>query len=352
MSRYSSAIRPLVIASVVVGVGILVWWGATGLAEWASGLGGGGPEIVAGNEVTVEIPVGSTARTIGAELEAAGVVGANDFEDAVSERGVAAELQAGTYTFITGTGVDVIIDALIAGPLVETYWVTIPEGLRATEIVDLLAKDTPHDREALERALLGGVVTSSLVPDGGTELVSWEGMLFPDTYEFAADAGPADILSLLASTMEQRVAALDWSDVEEAGLTVYDGIVIASLVEAEAAVDGDRPLISSVVENRLELGMQLQIDATVLYALDRRGGSVTLDDLEVDSPYNTYANTGLPPTPIGAPGRASLEAAAAPEQTDYLYYVLTSEDGTHSFTADYDEFLDLKQQAKDDGVIP
>lgn len=354
MSRYASALRPLIIVLVIAGVGLATWWGATGLADWASGLGGGGggPEIVAGNEVTVEIPSGSTARSIGVTLEDAGVVAADDFEDAVGDRGVASELQAGSYTFISGTDVDVIIDALIAGPLVETFWVTIPEGLRATEILDLLAKDTPHDRTQLEGALLGGGVSSSLLPDGDMTLASWEGLLFPDTYEFAAEASAADVLGLLASTMEQRVATIDWSRMEEADLTVYEGLVIASLIESEAGVDADRPLISSVVENRLGIGMPLQIDATVLYALDRRGGSVTLDDLEVDSPYNTYAVTGLPPTPIGAPGLASLEAAAAPADTDYLYYVLTSEDGSHSFTADYDEFLAFKQQAKDDGIIP
>lgn len=353
MSRYASALRPVVIALVVVAVGLLTWWAATGLADWASGLGGGsGPDIVAGNEVTVDIPAGSTARTIGTTLEESGVIAAEDFEDAVRERGVAAELQAGSYTLITGTRADLIIDALIAGPVVETFWVTVPEGLRTTEILDVLARDTPHTRADLEAALLSGRVQSSLVPEGELTLASWEGLLFPDTYEFASTATPGDVLGLLAATMEQRIATVDWSALEEGGLGVYDGLVVASLIESEAGVDADRPLISSVVQNRLAIDMALQIDATVLYALDRRGGSVTLDDLEVESPYNTYLNTGLPPTPIGAPGLASLEAAAAPAETDYLYYVLTSEDGSHSFTADYDEFLALKAQAQADGIIP
>ncbi|MDH3397677.1 MAG: endolytic transglycosylase MltG, partial [Acidimicrobiia bacterium] len=136
------------------------------------------------------------------------------------------------------------------------------------------------------------------------------------------------------------------------GLSVYEGIIVASLIEAEAGVDGDRPLIASVVVNRLDLPMVLGIDATVIYAVGQRGKSLTQSDLDIDSPYNTRKFAGLPPTPIGGPGRASLEAAASPAATDFLYYVLTSATGAHSFTASYDEFLALKQQALNDGLIP
>ncbi len=356
MSRYAQAFRPVIIVLVVIATGLVVWWGATGLADWVNGfsLGGGdsGTTIVAGESVTVVVPEGSTARSIATILEEDGVIAAADFEDAVNARGVSAELQAGTYDLVTGTQADTLIDILIAGPVVETYWITVQEGLRITEILDLLARETPHDRTAFEAALLTGGATSALLPEGDVSLVSWEGLLFPDTYEFAFDASATDVVGLLARTMEQRVGSVDWSGLEEAGYTVYEGLIAASLIESEAAVDVDRPQIGSVVANRLEIGMPLQIDATVLYALDRRGGGVTLDDLEVDSPYNTYQITGLPPTPIGAPGLASLNGAADPDETDYLYYVLTSTDGTHTFTADYDEFLALKQQAKDDGVIP
>lgn len=352
MSR--SVVRPLVIVGAVIGVGLITWWGATGLADWVSGFGAADPDttIVAGEEVEVVVPEGSTARSIATLLEEEGVILAGDFERAVRDRDAAAELQAGRYTLVTGADPDTIIDTLVAGPQIETYRLTIREGLRIGEVLDELADGTPHERDSFEDALLSGAVTSSLLPEGDTTLTSWEGLLFPDTYEYFSDATPVEILELMATTMEQRVASVDWSSLEESGLTVYEGIVAASLIESEAGVDEDRPLIASVIENRLELGMPLQIDATVLYALDRRGGAVTLDDLEVDSPWNTYQNTGLPPTPIGGTGLASLEAAAAPAETDYLYYVLTSEDGSHSFTDDYDEFLAFKAQAQEDGVIP
>lgn len=352
MSR--SALRPLVIVAVVAAVGLVTWWGATGLAEWASGLGGG-PDatIVAGQEVVVVVPEGSTARSIAGLLEDEGVIAASEFDQAVRERSAGAQLKAGEYTLVSGSSADVIIDALVSGPVIETYRLTIPEGLRVDEILDVIVRESPIERSELESALLSGAVTSSLLQDTDeASLRDWEGLLFPDTYEFFDDATAADVLGLLADTMEQRVAAVDWSGLEEAGFTVYEGIIMASLIESEAAIDEDRPLIASVIANRMEIGMRLQIDATVLYALDRRGGAVTLDDLQVDSPWNTYRVDGLPPTPIGAPGVASLEAAADPAESDYLYYVLTSADGSHSFTVDYDEFLALKDQAKADGVIP
>ncbi len=112
----------------------------------------------------------------------------------------------------------------------------------------------------------------------------------------------------------------------------------------------ERPLVSSVIRNRLDEGMLLQIDASVLYALDTRDPSAF--DSEVDSPYNTYLHPGLPPTPIAAPGRAALEAAAAPAETEYLYYVLSSPDGSHTFTTNLDDHNAAVRQAREDGVLP
>ena len=183
-------------------------------------------------------------------------------------------------------------------------------------------------------------------------LTDWEGLLFPDTYEITSDYTADQILQLLATTTERRVAAIDWSRLEDAGYTAYDGLVIASLIEREVRVDAERPIVASVIMNRLEDGMLLQIDATVVYALGGDVSALTFDDLEVDSPYNTYQNLGLPPTPISGVRRASLVAAADWADTDFLFYVLTSEEGTHSFTDTYDEFLDFVEQARADGVIP
>ena len=332
------------------------YFGARQLADWVGGLGGvsdvtAPPGIEPGLPVSVEIPAGSAARQIGVILAEAGVVdSAAQFELAARTSDAAERLQAGKYDLETGMANDVVIDLLLEGPAIETFRVIVREGLWIEEIFDEIARQTEFSAAEVQAAL--GEVESSLLEGSATDPVSWEGLLFPDTYDFVLDADPAEILQRLADTMEQRVADIDWSMLESNQLTVYQGIIVASLIEAEAGLDDDRPLISSVVLNRLNMPMVLGIDATVIYALGERGKSLTQSDLEVDSPYNTRKFAGLPPTPIGAPGRRSLEAAAAPADTDFLYYVLTSASGEHSFTASYDEFLAWKAQAQNDGLIP
>jgi UPF0755 protein len=229
----------------------------------------------------------------------------------------------------------------------------VVEGLTVDEMLSSIAGQTPFTVGELTAPLLDGTVDSTLLQRAPQTLRDWEGLLFPDTYEITDRDDPADILQRLADTAEARVAAIDWSFLQEQDLSVYDGIVIASLIEREAALDEERPLIASVIYNRLDMEMPLQIDATVVYALGGLPeGGLSLDDLEVDSPYNTYAYIGLPPTPISGVRAASLQAAAAPAQTEYLYYVLADEDGRHAFTDDFDEFLELQEQAREDGILP
>lgn len=332
------------------------FFGARALADWVGGLGGisdvtAPPDLPAGRPVSVEVPSGVAARQIGVLLAEAGVVeSAAQFELAVRTSEAAERLQAGRYDLETGMSNDVVIELLLAGPVVETFRVTVREGLWIDEILEEIALQTEFTDSQLREAL--PEVESSLLIGPVTDPRSWEGLLFPDTYDFAQDAEPGDVLQRLADTMMQRVEAIDWTPLTARGLSTYEGIIIASLIEAEAGIDDDRPLIASVVVNRLEVPMALGIDATVIYALGERGKSLTQSDLAIDSPYNTRQVAGLPPTPIGSPGRKSLEAAASPAETDFLYYVLTSASGEHSFTASYDEFLAWKAQAQNDGLIP
>ena len=306
-----------------------------------------------GVPVNLTIPPGASARTIGSLLAEADVIAsARQFEDAVEAGGYEQRLGAGRYQLTTGMEMQELINTLIAGPAFDTFRLTVREGLRIGEVLTEIAGQTEYDEAELEQALLSGAVQTSLVSGALSSLQAWEGLLFPDTYEFELDATAAQILGRLAATMEQRVGGIDWTPWTDQGFTIYEGIIAASIIEAETKVDVDRPSVASVILNRLDLGMPLQIDATILYALDARGIGLTLNDLEVDSPYNTYLNLGLPPTPIGGPRRTSLEAAANPPSTDYIYYVLTSDDGSHSFTADYNQFLNWKNQAKSEGLFP
>jgi UPF0755 protein len=313
--------------------------------------------IVAGNEVQFEIEAGSTASVIGTRLVDAGVItDAGGFQSAVRSRGVADQLKAGIYTLVTGSELDELIDVLVAGPdPSDVYTVTVIEGLTIDAVLASLAEQTPYNAGQLEAPLLNGTVDSPYLPEeapeGSEELVRWEGLLAPDTYEFRSDASPGEILGRMADTLAQRVSGQDWSVYEELGLDPYDGLIVASLIEREAKLDEERPLIASVITNRLESGIALQIDATIIYALGVNPGEVTTADLEVDSLYNTYLYPGLPPTPIGGVRVASIEAAAAPADTEFFYYVLIDTDGTHGFSRTLEEHNQKKAEAKEAGVL-
>lgn len=339
-------------------VGVAVIGGASYLGRLVGGAISGDDEttspvaVVPGQEVTIEIPAGSTAKDIAAILAAQGVVrSALEFEVAVRNNDAASRLIAGTYNLQTLMDPNEVVAVLVIGPVADVYRVTIIEGLRVSEILTRLAEASGRPYSEFEQALTNGEVDTSLreMPESPS-LNDWEGLLFPDTYEFARSSVPASMLQRLASTMEQRVDSIDWTELEAAGLARYDGLIIASLIESEVLLDEERPIVSSVIRNRLDIGMKLDIDATVLYALGTR--DVSQFNNEVDSPYNTYLVGGLPPTPIAAPSRASLEAAAAPLTTDYLYYVLSDLDGHHAFAATLEEHNANVAQARADGVLP
>ena len=317
-------------------------------------LGGDDKPAGTGEAVDVEIPAGSSAAQIGRLLVEAEVISsAPEFERAVRLQQVSDRLQAGTYELEKGMTVDEVIARLVEGPGGGVVRITLIEGLTVPQMLESLAAQADLAVSELEAPLLNGLVTSDLLPGGADSLADWEGLLFPDTYEIFADDEPAEVLQLLADTAELRVASVDWTYLTERGMTPYDGVIIASMIEREARLDDERPVIASVIFNRLDLGMLLQIDATVVYALGGLPeGGLTLDDLQVDSPYNTYLYEGLPPTPIAGPRLASLRAAATPGQTTYLYYVLADEEGRHVFSDDFDEFLLLQQEARDAGLIP
>ncbi|HEU4318827.1 MAG TPA: endolytic transglycosylase MltG [Acidimicrobiia bacterium] len=355
---WSRILRIIAIGAAVVLSGVLLVAGASYLGRTVgNALGdqdaGDAPlDVEPGQPVTIEIPPGSTGQDIGAILTAQGVVrSALEFEVAVRNVDAAQRLQAGTYELTTLMDPSEVVAQLVAGPAPSVFRVTIVEGLRIEEMLVALAERTGHEYSEFEEALLNGSVSTSLVEMAAEPtLQDWEGLLFPDTYEFSRTAAPSAILQRMASTMEQRVNSVDWSTWEALGYTPYQGIVLASLIETEVLLDEERPIVSSVIHNRLAEGMKLDIDATVLYAMGTR--DVAEFDRDFDSPYNTYLVAGLPPTPIAAPGRASLEAAAAPDATPYFFYVLSDTEGRHAFAETIEEHNDNVAQAREDGVLP
>jgi UPF0755 protein len=340
-------------------IGVVAWVGMAIAPRLAESVAGDPEEstVALGEEVAIQIPAGASARSIANLLEESGIIAdAGDFESTIRAEGVADQLKAGAYTLIGGVSTEALIQELTTGPPApDTIRITVIEGLRIEEMLLSIAAQTGHTVPDLEAVLLDGTVTSPLLPDdlpeGAPPLTAWEGLLFPATYDFVADAPPQRILRRMAEELATRVEAVDWAGLRATGLTPYEGLVIASLIEKEAKLEEDRPIISSVIANRLEEGMPLQIDATVIYAMGENPGRVLERDLEIDSPWNTYRNGGLPPTPIGGVRATSLEAAAAPEDTDYFYYVLVDEDGSHGFSETLEEHNAKVAQARADGVL-
>jgi UPF0755 protein len=308
--------------------------------------------IAPGQEVVIVVEAGATASAIGDQLEEAGVVvSASDFAARVTQRQLAPALRAGTFNFLTGMELDAVIDILASGVATE-FRLTVVEGLTVAETLASIAASTQVTVEELETALLDGSVTSAFAAEQPSDLAGWEGLLFPDTYEYLVGSSAAQILQRMSDTMASRVASVDWSRLDELGLDQYEAIIVASLIEEEVRLEEERPIVASVIYNRLANDWLLQIDATVQYALPERKPTLSFVDLEVDSPYNTYLNPGLPPTPISGVRLTSLQAAADPASTPFFYYVLTNVDGTHSFAETEAEFELLKEQARRDGVLP
>lgn len=346
--------RPLIMIGAVVVAGVALVSVAATLGSRVGDAISSDETVVAiepGLPVSVEIPVGATGERIAELLQEAGVVeSAAEFEATVRAEGLDDSLRAGSYDLETGMTSVQVAEVIASGPTVRVYDIFVREGLRVTEILDVLAEGSGLDRSEFEAALETGSVVSSLreFPDEFA-LANWEGLLFPDTYRFSEAATASDILNRMATTMQTRMDSVDWTDLEAAGLTRYEGIVLGSLIESEVRVASERELVSSVLRNRINIGQRLEIDATVLYGLGTR--DATLFNNESDSPYNTYQVDGLPPTPISAPGLASLQAAGAPANTEFLFYVLAAEDGSHAFATNFDDHLANVAVAREAGLL-
>ncbi len=303
-----------------------------------------------GPEVPVEIPSGSSAASIGTLLATEGVI-----EDAgvwrwyLRVRGGGPFL-AGSYTFQENSSMGDALGVLEDGPAPIPFDnVTIAEGLTLGEVVREVGESGFLDGDRFGELIASGTYRSRYQP---AEVATLEGLLFPETYRLEEGEDEEVLLQRMVTTFEGIAQELGYDDAQaRTGRSPYEVLVIASLIEAEAKVDEDRAKISRVIYNRLDESMSLGIDATVYYALGRRGGPLTESDLAVDSPYNTRANLGIPPTPIALPGRASLEAAINPEPGPWLYYVLADESGVHAFSEGYPEFLDNVAAAREKGLL-
>jgi UPF0755 protein len=325
----SSSSKAFLVVLVVIGMAV-----GAGLA-FLNGFGGGGSDFVEGQPVSFEVPEGVTTSEVAERLEQEGVIrSALAFRLAARGDERANRVQPGVYELETGLASEDILEILSTPPEgAETFRVTIPEGWTTDQILDRLDEASPHDRSDFDDAL-GAVALPGWVPELPEEADEFEGLLFPDTYEFVVEAEPQEILRTLLDRTEE---ILDEVTLPE-GFDRYQVLILASLVERETRVPEEQPIVASVLHNRLDEPMRLQIDATVQYARGEHTDRVLLSDLDIDSVWNTYQHDGLPPTPISNAGRAAIEAAADPAETEYLFYVVDDiEEGTHAFAETADE---------------
>ncbi len=276
--------------------------------------------------VTVVIPPGISVASVAVRLYDAHVI-ANPLALRILSklRGADRDIGSGRYVFSAHQSLPEVLATLRKGGAPLSVRVTIPEGFTATQIAARVSAAGIADEQALDNEF-----TQATFDVDGVHVVGLEGLLFPDTYDFTVGMSPHRIAQMLTHEFATKLPKNASRDAKRLGMTLDQALIIASIVEREARVERDRPLIASVIYNRLREKMPLQVDATVEYALPAYKSALSLADLHVDSPYNTYEHQGLPPGPISNPGLPSIIAALHPAKTEYLYYVAKG-DGTHAF---------------------
>jgi UPF0755 protein len=335
--RKTPAGRLLLLALLLLGV-------LYGIYLLVSAVLGGGEE----EPVTVAVEQGDTLSSVADKLEEAGVIQSSTVFKLESRfQGGETEIKAGEYRFVPGEDSEQILETLSSGESISAFTITVPEGLTLEQTARVVEEEGGVLAEEFETA--AGRIDYGYDFLEDPAIRTTEGFLFPKKYEFERSVDAAQIVDRLLRQYLLEKEELDFAEAQNRfNLREYELVTVASLVEKESANPEERPLIAGVIYNRIRSGMPLQIDATVQYALGKVKEDLKFDDLDVDSPYNTYKNSGLPPGPISSPSRESIQAALEPAQTDYLYYVLEADGEKHFFTDDYDEFLEAKDQAENE----
>jgi UPF0755 protein len=358
LSRWRGPVRAVVAAFVaaVLLIGVAGWWVVHEL----------NPGGQTGAAVTFTVNPGDDLDAVINRLSDGGFIGnPTVFRWYVRSRG-GLELIPGYYALRPGSNAGDIIERLSTPPAETFLNVTFPEGMTLAQMGTRLAeKVVSLDAQRFVAAATDGSVTSPLAPDGVTSL---EGLLFPDTYQVSGDDTESRVVARLAETMQRVARQVELeSGAKALGLTPYEVLVVASMIEREAKVGDDRAKIARVIYNRLAAGMTLDIDATLKYIDD---GTLSWTELkQSDSPFNSYRSKKLPPTPIANPGRASILAALSPAgppsagdeacdglptgtKCDYFYYVLWDTDGRHRFATTLEQHEANVDAARAAGVLP
>lgn len=287
--------------------------------------------------VSVIISSGSSTGQIGQILEEEGIISSADkFKIWSRIKGYDSRYKAGTYTLSPSMDFQKIADIIVSGK-VTTVNFTIPEGYTIYQTASAITAKGLGDYDTLVSLIEAGDFEYDFLKDAQNNKNKLEGYLFPNTYTVDEGMNEEQIIKVMLDQFEKQ----PYKVYAESGssYSLNDIITVASIIERECKVDEERPLVASVIYNRLAKGMPLQMCSTVQYVLGKQKEVLTYADTRIESPYNTYTNTGLPPGPICSPGLAAIKAALNPADTDYLYFVLSEKlDGTSNFSSDYAQF--------------
>ncbi len=310
------------IATLLLAAAVAAALAAAGAWAWLQG-----DRSLPQSETTLVIPSGATgsevARLLGEQRVIRSPFAFNLLARLRREQGA---LKAGQFRFAPHQTESEILSEIVSGGSQVAVWVTIPEGYTAREIAHELAERSLGTEDSYAEYFM-----SHSLDLPGSRTRTLEGVLFPDTYLVPTGASPAAVAKILTDEFLRRLPVDAERKAKRLGLNVAQVVTLASLIEREAKADDERRLMAGVYYNRLRIGMPLEVDATIEYTFAHHKDVITAADLARDSPYNTYKQTGLPPTPIANPGRPSLLAAFDPEPSQYLFYVYKG-DGHHAFS--------------------
>ncbi|MGH7358669.1 MAG: endolytic transglycosylase MltG [Acidimicrobiia bacterium] len=303
-----------------------------------------------GADVVVEVEQDWGVSEIADELSDQGVIGSPLAFKVYAKVTGGGSFQAGTYDLQKNMGARGAISALERGPRPTPRGneLALPPGLTLEDIAARVGKLPGLSAERFLEVAGSGAVRSKYQPTGEDDL---EGLLYPDTYFVSKNQDEEDIIELLVETFDEKATAAGLQDAPSVGLTPYEAVIVASLIQNESGIPEELPQVSAVIQNRLEDRELLQIDYTLCYAKGGCPPEPTNADKRIDSPYNTYRYPGLPPTPISSVTEATIRAAVSPADVDYKFYVLTDEEGHHAFAETLNEHERNIADARERGVL-
>lgn len=316
------------VINIILLIGIVVLASMGGLA-WFGGAQGA-VDTSDSREIYVDIAQGSSTQSIAEALYQHGLIRSELVFAWISRtHGYDGQYQSGAFTFSRNMDMATIMDILKTGSN-NLAKITIPEGFSQEQIKNRLVSEGVLTAESFDDAVKNGAFDYPFLEGIDRDEYGLEGYLFPKTYMMNKNANANEVVNRLLRQFDTEVTEDLYARAEEIGMSMNDAVILASIIEKEAVVPEDRPVISGVFHNRLKIDMKLQSCATVQFALGEVKPRLTIKDTQIDSPYNTYLITGLPPAPICSPRLESIQVALYPEQTDYLFFVAKG-DGSHAF---------------------